>query len=132
MNNLLYNARKIFLTPQFLIFVLIGITNTLSCILLSGLYSGLMGANTAFSSGYLSSLIISYFLNCFLTFKKNPCLPGFLKFFVSYMPNFAIQSVFVFIIYNLLKLHKLIAFSSAAIIGVPLTFVLMKYFAFKK
>ena len=48
------------------------------------------------------------------------------------MPNLIIQNVIVFIVHNMLELHKVIAFALAALIGVPVTFIIMEIFAFGK
>ena len=55
----------------------------------------------------------------------------FIKFGISYIPNFIIQNIVVIITFNILGLHKLIAYCLAAIIGIPVTFILLKFFAFK-
>ncbi|KAI3349475.1 GtrA family protein, partial [Clostridium botulinum] len=64
-------------------------------------------------------------------FRENLDLNKFIKFSISYIPNFIIQNIVVLIVFNVMGLHKLIAYVLAAIIGVPVTFVLMKFFAFK-
>jgi putative flippase GtrA len=55
-----------------------------------------------------------------------------LKFMVSYIPNFLIQNAVVFVLFTLLGLPELLAFTIAAIIGVPVTFFLLKLFTFNR
>ncbi|WP_270566981.1 GtrA family protein, partial [Clostridium beijerinckii] len=64
--------------------------------------------------------------------KEKLQLNKFIKFAISYIPNFIIQNIVVIIVFNLMGLNKLIAYLLAAIIGVPITFILMKFFAFSK
>ncbi|MBE7026326.1 MAG: polysaccharide biosynthesis protein GtrA [Ruminococcaceae bacterium] len=122
---------KMVFDRQFLSFVFIGAVNTVNSVLFSILYSLLFYPNTAFVLGYITSLVISYLLNSFLTFKAPLGFVRFIKFAISYIPNFIIQNVIVFIVYNLLHLDELIAYILAGIIGIPVTFLMMKFFAFK-
>ena len=121
-----------FLNRQFVIFVLIGVFNTLSGSLFATVYSLALNANIAFVCGYITSLIIAFFLNSKLNFRKKISLRRFIKFIVSYIPNFIIQNLIVIIFYNNLEWNKIITYFLAAIIGVPVTFVFMKLFAFGK
>lgn len=121
---------QIFLKKDFIVFLIIGVINTFNGIALAYLYSMLFGANLAFALGYGTSLLISYLLNSWLTFKESLSAVKFIKFSLSYMPNFVIQFVIVLIVYNLLHLPKLLAYALAAIIGVPVTFLVLKVFAF--
>lgn len=123
---------KFFFNKEFLIFLIIGVINTFNGTLFSMIYSSFLNENVAFIFGYISGLIISYILNSVFTFKEKLCFQKFLKFAISYIPNFIIQNVVVIIVFNILNMHKLIAYGLAAIIGVPVTFFFMKIFAFRK
>jgi len=131
MNNLQQKFKDTFLSKQFIIFILIGIVNTFNGTIFSYLYSNFLIANIAFFPGYISGLLISYILNSFITFKENLNFRKLIKFIISSLPNFIIQYIVV-IICNNLGLHKLFTYMLAAIIGVPITFLLMKFFTFKK
>lgn len=131
MNNIKQKFKETFLSKQFLIFILIGIINTFNGTVFSYVYSGFLSPNIAFLPGYISGLLISYVLNSFITFKEKLSFQKLIKFIISSMPNFIIQYIVV-IICNVLGLHKLFAYILAAIIGVPITFILMKFFAFKR
>lgn len=132
MNSFIEKFKDTFLSKQFIIFVIIGIINTFNGTVFSYIYSSFFNENIAFIFGYISGLIISYILNSFITFKEKFAFKKFIKFAISYIPNFIIQYIVVLIVFNLMGLNKLIAYLLAAIIGVPVTFVLMKFFAFNK
>lgn len=118
---------------DFLSFVIIGGINTFSGIIFSYIYADfLKNVNIAFVFGYITSLILSYVLNSKITFKRNFSLERFVKFVLSYIPNFFIQNIIVFITYNCLGWNKLVAYGLAAMIGIPITFFCMKIMAFKK
>lgn len=121
-----------FFARDFLVFLIVGCINTLNGVLFSYLYSLFLDANLSFVVGYITSLVISYLLNSFFTFKEKLNFKMFIKTCISYIPNFIIQNVVVLVVYNIMGLHKLIAYVLAAAIGMPITFLLMKFFAFGK
>lgn len=129
MDNIIKKFKATFFTKQFIIFVVIGIINTFNGTVFSYIFSNFLKPNLAFLPGYISGLLISYLLNSFITFKEKLSFQKLIKFSISSIPNFIIQYVVV-IICTSIGLHKLIAYMSAAIIGVPVTFILMKFFAF--
>lgn len=130
--NIMDKIKKIFLNKEFIFFIGIGLINTFNGVVFSFIYSSLLNENLAFVLGYISGLAISYILNSYITFKEKLSFTKFIKFGISYIPNFIIQNIVVIITFNILGLHKLIAYCLAAIIGIPVTFILLKFFAFKK
>ena len=132
MESLINKIKEVFFSKQFIMFVFIGVINTFNGVIFSYIYSSFLNENVAFIFGYISGLVISYILNSYVTFKEKLEFNKFIKFAVSYIPNFIIQHIVVFIVFNMMGLHKLIAYGLAAVIGVPITFVFMKFFAFKK
>jgi len=125
--------RKMIFSIEFLSFLAVGVVNTFNGVLFAYIYSLIpfFNAIIAFDAGYITALTVSYFLNTYITFKNKPNFIKYVKFAVSYIPNFIIQNIVVVVMYNLLNLHKLISYALAAIIGMPLTFLLMKIFVFK-
>ena len=121
MESLINKIKEVFFSKQFIMFVFIGVINTFNGVIFSYIYSSFLNENVAFIFGYISGLVISYILNSYVTFKEKLEFNKFIKFAVSYIPKF-----------NMMGLHKLIAYGLAAVIGVPITFVFMKFFAFKK
>jgi putative flippase GtrA len=132
MDNVVQKFKSTFFTKEFTLFLIIGVVNTFNGTIFSYVYSRFLNENIAFVAGYISGLFISYILNSFITFKERLNLHKFIKFGVSYIPNFIIQNIVVIIVFNMMGFNKLIAYMLAAIIGVPVTFMLMKFFAFSK
>ena len=132
MESLINRIKEVFFSKQFIMFVFIGVINTFNGVIFSYIYSSFLNENIAFIFGYISGLVISYILNSYVTFKEKLEFNKFIKFAISYIPNFIIQNIVVFIVFNMMGLHKLIAYGLAAVIGVPITFVFIKFFAFKK
>ncbi len=123
---------KTFLSPEFTAFLIIGCINVLTGVGFSSLFSLFLPANFAFVFGYAVSLTISYFLNTFLAFKEKISFAKYIKFCISYLPNFIIQNIFVVVLYNHLGINKYLVFLLSAILGVPVTFLFLRFFAFAK
>lgn len=130
--NGLRKIKQILFSKQFICFLIIGCINSLSGIVFSWLYSNILGPILAFIPGYITGIVVSYFLNSIFTFKDAFSVDKLIKFSISTIPNFLIQIVTVFIIVNLWGQNKLVAYILAAIIGVPVTFIILKLFVFIK
>ena len=124
--------KNIFFTKEFFTFLIVGGINAVNGIVFSYVYSLFLGVNVSFVLGYVTAMTISYLLNSTLVFKEDMGIVKYIKFCISYIPNFIIQNIFVLIFYNMLHWNKLIVFALAAIVGVPVTFIIMKFFAFNK
>lgn len=135
-----------FLTTQFITFMVMGIINTffaaavatLLDIAKNALFSPsnpvrvfIQGFRTNFIVGYIASIVLSFFLNSKYTFCKKPTLKRFIKFPISYIPNFIFQYIMVFIFTSLHWNHTA-AYVTAAILGTPITFISMKLMVFNK
>ena len=125
--------RRHFWSRSFLIFLLIGGINTFDCTILASflIWTGIDG-NLAFNIGYITSNIIAYWLNSIFLFPGPLRLARYGRFFLSYIPNYLIQNIIVFMVYNLLGLPSVVSFLLAAVIGLPVTFLLVKLFAFQR
>ncbi len=120
-----------FFTRAFLLFLVVGTINTFLCSFLATVIEPLVGnANLAFNIGYLLSNVNAYLLNSVFVFPTRMTLVRYVKFFLSYVPNYIIQNAIVFVAYNLLGLPSIASYPLAAILGVPITFLCVKIFAF--
>lgn len=120
-----------FFTRAFLLFLVVGTINTFLCSFLATVIEPLVGnANLAFNIGYLLSNVNAYLLNSVFVFPTRMTLVRYVKFFLSYVPNYIIQNAIVFLAYNLLGLPSIASYLLAAILGVPITFLCVKIFAF--
>jgi len=124
--------KRNFLKKEFGFFLIVGGINTLNGTALAFVYSFVLQANLAFALGYITALTIAYFLNSFFVFKAKLQIVKFFKFAISYIPNFIIQNMVVFIFYNLLQWNILLTYILAAALGIPVTFLILKVFTFGK
>lgn len=121
-----------FFSVEFFQFLVVGVINTINSTLISTLFSLWLQANVAFIIGYILSLSIAYVLNSVWIFKQKLTFKKFVMFAVSYIPNFIIQNVIVFLLFNLAGLNKILVYALAAIIGIPVTFICVKLLCFLK
>ena len=148
MKNLL---KRIF-SLEFLRFILIGIINTFSTTLFASLLDGRMNDKLAFVIGYVIGIVISFFLNTFFTFREKPTWSKALRFPLTSIPNFLFQFFFVFLFIDVLgisswpavesiaqilsvsaqELSNTIAYMFAAVIALPVTFIFMRAFVYRK
>ncbi len=121
-------------SPAFLRFLLVGGVNACIGVMLAWIFSLFIASpQLAFVVGFTISLVPSYYLNSVVTFRDfGFTMKKFGKFVVSYMPNFAVQFVLVHILTDTLHLYPLITYTFAVIVAVPVTFLLLRWFAFYK
>lgn len=82
---------------------------------------------TSFVLGYVVSILGSYFLNTYFTYKQKPSVKKFLIFPLTYIPNFIIQYLGIILLVDRLNMSNKVAPVIAAIVATPITFFVMKY-----
>ena len=120
-------------SKNFIEFCVLGVINTLNDAIFSSVYNwfGLQN-NIAAVLGYFTALTIAFFFSCFFIFKRKPSLNRYVKFLISYIPNFIIFFLVTFITINTMGLPQFWGTILAAVAGGPITFVIMKVYAFGK
>lgn len=129
-NSIFKKIKGTFYNKEFIKFLIVGGVNVFNGVFFALLFNQFFDTNISFILGYLVALTISYLLNTLLIFYKSIGLFKYIKFVISYIPNFIIQNTVVFIMYNVLNIPEIITFSTAAIVSIPVTFFLIKEFAF--
>ena len=123
--------KRVFLSPAFGKFVAIGFVNGFNSVVASYIFSIILPVNISFVLGYCISISISYFLNSHFVFQRKTNMERFVKFCLSYIPNFLIQNGCVFVMYNILDWHEIAAFAFAGVFAVPITYVILNILTFK-
>ncbi len=124
-----YKIKKMFFNKGFIIFVFCGGVGTLTNFLVSLFISNYINATISYVVGYSISLFITYYLNIKLLFKREIALLDFIKFIISYIPNFIILFTFVAIFLNIFHWQKIIVYALAGLLGIPITYILVKIYA---
>lgn len=122
--------RNTFINFKFLGFCLLGIINTFNTAFFSWLWHYLIQDNLAAVFGYGVSLTIAFLLNCKLVFRQRPTVSGYFKFLISYIPSFIIYFLLTFLTINTLEIPQFWATIIAVAAGGPVTFVIIKIYAF--
>ena len=121
---------RTFCSRKFLGFCLIGFINTFNTAFISWVAHFKIQQNIAAYIGYFVSLAINYVLNGKLVFHKPLSLRKFVRFLISYIPNFIIYFLVSFITINLAQLPQFWATVIATIVGGPVPFIIIKLYAF--
>lgn len=120
-----------FWTREYFLFLVIGGINTLDCAFFAEVIRMLgVDVNLAFNIGYLLSNVVAYVLNGYFIFPSKFSLEQYVRFAVSYIPNFIIENLVVLISYNYYTIPPLASFLLAAFVAMPITFLLVKLYAF--
>ncbi len=120
-----------FINKDFVLFVFCGGIGTLTNFMCSLIISTYINPILSYVCGYTFSLFVSYYCNIKLIFKRKINIKDFIKFIISYIPNFVILFSFVYVFIDILKINKILIYASAALLGIPITFIFVKIFAFK-
>ncbi len=123
--------RNEFWSREYFLFLVIGGINTLDCAFFAEVVRMVgVDVNLAFNIGYLLSNVLAYVLNCYFVFSSRLNLGQYVRFAVSYIPNFVIENLVVLVSYNYYTIPPLASFLLAAFVAMPITFLLVKLYAF--
>lgn len=86
-----------------------------------------MPYKVSFTLGYSISIIESYFLNTYYTYKERFSWKKFILFPLTYVPNFVIQYFGIIILVDRFMMNEKIAPILTTMIATPITFFVMKY-----
>lgn len=113
---------------SFLRFVVVGIINTLNYYLI---YLLLLFLNIPYiashSIAFGISMIGSFYLNCYFTYRTKPTLKKFFQFPLTYVINYTISTSSLYIIVDLLNMNVLIAPIISMILPIPFTYLVSKW-----
>ena len=113
---------------QFWKFNVVGILNTINYYILYMIFKEALQLNymTAHLLGFFISMIGSFYMNSYFTYRIRPNLKKFLKFPLTYVVNILISTLAIYILVQLLSISDNIAPIIATIIAIPFTFVISK------
>lgn len=107
-------------------FAIVGVANTASYYLCYLLLRELMPYLVAHLIAFVLSMIGSFFLNCYFTFRQRPTWRRFLLFPLSTMTNFVVTTVGLYLLVRFAGMDERIAPLVAASVAIPVTFVVTK------
>ncbi|MDH6128704.1 GtrA family protein [Kitasatospora sp. GP82] len=115
--------------PQFwqlVRFGLVGVANTASFYLIYLALHPFLPYFAAFTIAFLLSMVGSFFMNTYFTYRTRPTWKKFLLFPLPNISNYLVQSFGVVALVQWLKLDSRIAPLVASVVAIPITFVLSK------
>ena len=120
------------LNSSFIRFCLFGIINTLNTSIFSSLFGLFLQDNIAGILGYILSLQGAYLLTCRFIFRSKSTLKKYNRFLISYIPSFLVYILIHAGALGALKLSQFWASFLAVMLSGPLTFIIVKIYAFNE
>ncbi|MFI6050606.1 GtrA family protein [Streptomyces violascens] len=80
----------------------------------------------AYTIAFLFSMVGSFFLNTYFTYRTKPTWKKFLLFPLTNVTNFVVQSAGLFALVHWVGMNKTIAPLVAAVVAIPFTYVLSR------
>ena len=121
MSTMSFNA----LNTEFTRFIVVGVINTMTYysiyLVLHNLFS--MPYLLAHIVGFLISLNVSFFLNCYVTYRIKPTLKKYLYFPLTQVVNMSVSTVLIFVFVEFLNINSNIAPFAAVLFTIPITFI---------
>lgn len=118
---------------SFLRFVIVGFINTFNYYVL---YLLLLFLNNPYiishTIAFVISMIGSFYLNCYFTYQTKPTFKKFFQFPLTYVVNYTVTTVSLFLLVDLLSLNEFVAPLIAAILPIPFTYLISKWILVKK
>lgn len=131
-SKFLSKVKRTFVSRKFAYFCILGVINTFHDAFYSWLAHFILQENVAAVVGYLIALTIGFFINCRFIFKRQPTIRRYIRYGISYLPNFIIYFLVTFITINTMGLPQFWGTVLAALAGGPITFFIIKVYAFGK
>jgi putative flippase GtrA len=115
-------------TPEFWRFVIVGFINTFNYYVFYLLFTHLLSIDylIAHILGFLISMVGSFYLNSYYTYKTKPTLKKFLHFPLTYVLNIVISTSAIYILVDMLGMNKDVSPLLASVIAIPFTFFASK------
>ena len=112
-------------------YVAIGSFNTFSTAFISQVLAFLIQDHISSYLAFIISLSIGYILNAKVNFKHKLLFNEYIKFMSAYIPHFIIYAIISSIALSLWKFPPFWATVVASVSGAPVTYLIMRFFAFR-
>lgn len=113
---------------QIIRFILVGLFNTLHHYIWYLLFLYLIGLSYLISHmvAFVLSLIGSFFLNTYYTYRTKPTLKKFFQFPLTYVVNFTVTTTSVYYFVEIFDWNPNISPLLASLVAIPFTFFISK------
>ncbi|GGG14778.1 sugar transferase [Lysinibacillus alkalisoli] len=117
-----------FIRSEVFRFIIVGCLNTANYYILYLIFLKLIQLNYLFAHilAFLISMVGSFFLNSYFTYRTKPTLKKFFQFPMTYVVNITVTTVSIYILVDLIGLNDVISPLLASFIAIPFTFIISK------
>lgn len=125
--NVLHTLWMKFTNKNFIRFLFVGLTNTVTTYLLYLLLISYISYNIAYSISYVTGILLSYYLNAKFVFHKQMSIKTFMQFPLVYVVQYVINIVFMNLFIEYWQMDTALAPLLVIVLSIPITFVLSKF-----
>lgn len=111
---------------QIIRFAAVGVVNTGTFYGLYLAFHPLMPYFAAFSLAYLLSMVGSFFMNTYFTYRTRPTWKKFLLFPLTNVTNYVVTSVGVYVLVEQLRMNSTFAPLAASMLAIPFTYLISR------
>ncbi|SDY13790.1 GtrA family protein [Thermoactinomyces sp. DSM 45892] len=113
---------------QVIRFIIVGVVNTVHFNLLYLIMYRFFswGYYVSFLLAFVISMVGSFFMNSFYTYRVKPTWKKFIQFPMTNAVNFVVTTIGVYVLGDLLDWNKTISPFIASLIAIPFTFIISK------
>lgn len=114
---------------KFIRFAIVGCMNTLNYYILYLFLFHVVNFHYFFAhvGAFLFSMVGSFFLNSYFTFKSKPTWKKFIQFPLTYVTNLLMSTIGMFLFIELFHFNETISPILAAVFAIPFTFLMSKW-----
>ncbi|WP_433745068.1 GtrA family protein [Falsibacillus pallidus] len=114
---------------QIIRFIIVGCINTLTYYILYLLFQSVLGIYYLASHimAFLISMVGSFYMNSYFTYKTKPTLKKFLQFPLTYVVNITVTTSAIYILVELFHWNEQISPLLASLLAIPFTFAISRF-----
>lgn len=112
------------MSGEFIRFIIVGMINTANYYIIYSFFNSFLNMYYLFShiTATIISLIGSFYLNTYFTYKTKPSLKKFLQFPLTQVVNFSVSTLSIYIFVSWFHLNEKIAPILSVFFAIPFTF----------
>lgn len=114
------------ISPRLIKFIFIGSLNTGLSYLIYLIFLIFLPYSIAYSLSFVTSILISYFLNTYLVFNQPWCWKKLAQFPLVYLVQYSVGLLFLSLMIEYLDINEKLAPLLTIILLIPLTYILTK------
>lgn len=110
-------------------FIIVGCINTLNYYVIYLFFLMVLDLPYIFSHslGFGISMVGSFYLNCYFTYKTKPTFKKFMQFPLTYVVNYTVSTGSLYLFVDIFHFGELFAPIIASLLPIPFTFIISKW-----